>query len=205
MKGDVMKQPPSSKKKIAATQSREAPPESAYTPHSEVNEGNYLGITIKDVKGALGNVKHGFDYLAARNLIHYFHYRLKDGCLFDNVQLRPTERAFVDYVEYAFARMVEQKKSPEVAFGLAPGRGEHQRESTVERDVVAAAYVTLLMRNNWKWEDAKGEAANFLFHDGKGEKAVEKAYADHKEVFAWMPNESLMDLLPTDIPTIKSR
>lgn len=195
MKGDVMKPPPS-KKKSTVTQSED---------NFEVNEDNYLDITIQDVKGAVNSVKCDFDEMAARNLIRYFHYRLKNGCLFNDVRLKPKERAFVDYIEHAFARMVEQKKSPEVAFGLAPGRGEHQRESTVERDVVAAAYVTLLMRNNWKWGDAKGEAANFLFHDGKGEKAVEKAYADHKEVFTWMPNKSLMDLLPTDIPTIKSR
>lgn len=204
-----MKSPPP-KKKTTATQSSEASLQSAYLPNTEVNESNYLDITIKDVKGSVGIVKLEHDELAARNLFHYFHYRLKDGGIFDDIgKLNPMERAFVDYVEYAFARVVDQGKSFDVAFGLAPGRGEHQRESTVERDVIAAAYMTLLERNDWKYEIAVDEVAKFLsqkgfFQKGKGKSAVKKAYAEFHETFSTTQEKTLMELLPDDVPPIQS-
>lgn len=162
----------------------------------EVNEDNFLDFTLADVEDAVAVVKHDFDAEAALNLIRYFHYRFRDGGLFDSVQLRPIERAFIEYVEYAFARIVEQGKSPQVAFGLNLGRGEYPRPDTTIRDVEICAYMILLMRNNWKWQDAKGEAANIFFPDGKGDKAVEKAYAEYKNELCQMKDDTLKDLLP---------
>lgn len=171
----------------------------------EVNESNYLEITLEDITTALAFIKHDFDDLAARNMIFYFHYMLQAGRIFEKPPLNPIERAFVDYVGHAFSRIVQEGKSPRVAFGLSQGRGEYQRENTTERDAIAAAYMILLMRSNWTWEDAKGEVANFLFPDGKGDKVVEKAYVDCKDEFSLMKDEVLMGLLPSNTPRIKPR
>jgi hypothetical protein len=169
----------------------------------QVNEENFRDFTSEDVVNAVGIVKHCFDADAPRNLIHYFHFMLRDGELFGNVQLSPIERAFVNYVGYAFARIAEEGKSTQVAFGLQLGRGEYPREDTTDRDLTAAAHVTLLMRNNWTWVDAKGEAANLLFPDGKGEKAVEEAYRKYKETLWILPNKTLTLMLPEGTPVIK--
>lgn len=203
-----MKSPPS-KRKAKATQSSEALSEDEYISHTgitfraDVNEDNYLDFTVKDVTCAVASVKFDFDEVAAQNMVRYFHYRLKNGCLFDGVRLKPKERAFVDYVEHAFARMVEQKKSPEVAFGFVPGRGEHKRENTTERDVIAAAYMVLLMKNSWRRVDAIGIVANFLFPDGNGESAVKEAYAKYRGYFVTLPEKTLLDFLPADTLPIK--
>ena len=172
----------------------------------EVNEGNYLSVTPEEVASAVGSVTVSFDEKAARNLIRYFHYRLKNGALFNGVPLRQKERAFLDYVEHAFSRFVEQEKSLNVAFGLTSGTGNRPRDSTTERNVIAAAYMVLLIKyNHWKWEDAKGEVANFLFPDGEGEKAVEKAYSDRRDEFWLMKEETLRELLPNNTPQINAR
>lgn|SRR5665811_540253 len=89
----------------------------------QVNEENFRDFTSEDVVNAVGIVKHCFDADAPRNLIRYFHFMLRDGYLFGNVLLSTAERAFVDYVGYAFARITERGKSAEVAFRLERGRG----------------------------------------------------------------------------------
>jgi len=202
--------PPPPKKKTKATQSSEALSEDAYISHAgvisyaDVNKDNYLDFTAKDVTRAEKSVRVDFDEVAAQNLIRYFHYRLKNGCLFDDVRLKPKERAFIDYVEHAFARMVEQKKSPEVAFGLAPGKGEHRRESTVERDVQLAAYAILHMRSqgaNPNKEKAF-DAAAVKFYAAHGGKPVAKAaYRKYERELKSMTDKSLEELLSNESET----
>lgn len=153
-------------------------------------------VTKADLEDALASIKHGHDPEAARNLIEYFYERLRDGCRFD-------ERVLYEYLEYAFGRIVNENKSAAVAFGLKSARGEYLRPDTTERDAIAVAYMVLLMRSGRTWEEAKGDAANLLFPDGTGDKAVESAYRQSKEYFQTLPDQTLLDMLPDDTPVIK--
>ncbi len=168
----------------------------------QVNEDNFRDFSSEDVVNAVAIVKQCFDTDAPRNLIHYFHFMLRDGELFQKVQLSPIERAFVDYVGYAFARIAEDGKSTQVAFGLQPGKGEHPRVDTSDRDFNAAVYMVLHIRNGEKWESAKRDAAA-LFFDGGGHKAVEAAYAKLKGTLILLDDETLKSYLPPDSKTIK--
>lgn len=153
-------------------------------------------VSDADLRGALAGVKYGYDPTAARNLIEYFHERMRDH--------RPlNERILREYIEYAFARIVRDGKSTDVAFGLKLVRGKYRRKDTTERDVRAASYITLAMRKNVKWQVAVGDAANLLFPDGKGGKAVEKAYESYRDIFRNLPDKYLKAMLPEDTPVIK--
>lgn len=162
----------------------------------QVNKDNFRDFTPETVQGSVELVKLKSNADEAQFLIHYFHFMLRDGGLFDNVQLSPIERAFVDYVEHAFARITEEGESTQIAFGLQLRRGKHPREDTSDRDFIATAYIILLMRKNWTWKDAKGEAANLLFPVDKGDKAVEAAYAKHRDELRICSDEALVGFLP---------
>lgn len=159
----------------------------------EVNEENLESFTISDVNDAVGSIKHGFDAIAANNLIRYFHYRFCDGTLFEGVKLRSEEKAFLEYVSHAFSLIVTGKpeeeeqtdattgKSADVAFGLTLGRGKYQREDATERDMKLAACVILLMREEGKtWEFSIDEAATRFYAKG-GSRVAEEAY----QQFGW--------------------
>lgn len=152
-------------------------------------------ISDSDLRGALAAVKYGHDPVAARNLIEYFHERMRDCRPLNDLILR-------EYIEHAFARIIEDEKSADVAFGLRLARGEFPRPNTMIRDVQAAAYITILMRKGWTWLEAVGEAANLLFPDGKGDKAVQQAYAEHRDYLGNLRNEYLIGLLPEGAPVI---
>ena len=171
-------------------------------PAIEVDENNFLELTLADIEGAANIVKHDFESKAAQNLIRYFHFMLRDGYLFDRVKLSPVEQIFIEYVEHAFSRIVEDGKSIQVGFGLTPGRGEHQREDTFERDIIATSYMILLRRNGWSWIDAKEEAAGLLFLVN-GSKAVEEAYSKYRVGFETLTDDVLIGLLPSGTPISK--
>lgn len=152
-------------------------------------------VSEADLMGALAAVKHGYDPVAARNLVEYFYERFQHGDPYN-------ERVLYEYLAHAFEKIVEDDWSPDHAFGFMLKRGHYEREDTTERDVVAAAYVILLRRRKWKLQDAIGEAANLLFEDGEGDKAVEKAYADYKGVLSYLPDETLKRILPPGAPVI---
>ncbi|MHB1214230.1 MAG: hypothetical protein ACYCY9_04495 [Thiobacillus sp.] len=156
----------------------------------------WSGVTREDLEGALMVVMHGQDPVAARNLIEYFHEHVLDPNA-------PDIDVLLAYIRHAFGRIVEDGKSADVAFGLTPGRGEYEREPHAGRDVAATAYVILLTRNGWTWLDAKGEVANLLFADGKGEGAVDKAYRIYGEALQHAPDPYLLDLLPSGTVLIK--
>jgi hypothetical protein len=168
----------------------------------KVNKDNFLDFTLEDVEGAVTAIEYGFDAEAAQNLIHYFHYMLRDGCFFECVQLRPKEQAFVNYVAHAFERITEEKSSADIAFGLKLARGKYIRPDTTERDFTAVAYMILLIRNGKTWNEAKGEAANLFSPDG-GDKAMEEAYRKYSKIFGIIPDETLTKMLPEGTPVIK--
>lgn len=122
----------------------------------------WADVTDKDLVGALDLVRYGHAPDAAKNLIEYFHERLSN-------ELPYNRDVLIGFVKFAFERMVEHGWSAGQAFGLDLKRGCYQRDDTTERDVMAAAFITLRMRQGWRWNDAVGVAANLLMPDGRGE------------------------------------
>lgn len=149
----------------------------------------WSNVTDSDLNGALAAIKYGYDPTAARNLIEYFHGQFESGDAFN-------EKILIEFLSHAFRKIVQDGWSADHAFGLKLKRGHYERPDTFERDLIAAAYVILLLRNNWTWLDAKGEAANLLFPDGKGEKAIEIAYSINCVALGHMSNEELKSMLP---------
>lgn len=151
--------------------------------------------TERDLMGALAAAMYGHDPDAARNLIQYFHERFQDGGPYNN-------RVLIQFLTHAFGKIITEGWSADHAFGLKLKRGCYERENTLERDVIAAAYMLLLIRKKRNWLDAKGMVANFLFEDGKGEKAVEAAYAKYRESLSFLSDEQLIGMLPEGTPII---
>jgi hypothetical protein len=158
----------------------------------------WANVTHDDLKAALASIKNGFDPEAAQNLIEYFHERMSSGYPYDEEILR-------ELMALVFSRMVEDKRTGSQAFGLKLWRGGYDRVDTTERDVKAAAFVVLLMRKDIRWQDAIGDAANFMFPDGEGDKAVKEAYAHYKSEVEHYPDGTLMEILGpfADTPLIK--
>ena len=152
-------------------------------------------VSDSDLRGALNEVMYGFDSEAAFGLISYFHERMLEGGNFD-------ERILLDFVYHAFGKIVKDGYSADQAFGLKLGRGRYVRAATIERDLIATAYMILLMRRGWKYLDAGGEAATLLFPDGAGEKAVFAAYNRYQKVLREIEDEDLIQVLPENTPII---
>ncbi|MDR3428218.1 hypothetical protein [Silvimonas sp.] len=132
----------------------------------------------------------------ALKVIQHFHDRMQAD------ELLPDEKDLLCmWMQHVFPQVLA-KKNANVAFGLEIGQGEHSRTDTTARDQTAAACVVLLMRRGKRWQEAIGDAANLLFRDGEGGKAVERAYAKYKGVFTSCPNEFLYErLLPHQLPS----
>jgi hypothetical protein len=148
-----------------------------------------------DLNGALAEVKYGHDPVAARSLIEYFHERFREGLPYN-------ERVLFEFLSHAFEKIIENGWTADHAFGLELKRGHFERPDTTERDIIAAAHVILLMRQNRTWQDAKGETANLLFPDGRGDKAVEAAYAFYKDALSHYPDELLTQMVQAGTPFI---
>lgn len=91
------------------------------------------------------------DPVLARNVIELFHERMEDG---EHINMD----ALYLLSRYAFAKIIEGKTADQ-AFGLKLARGQYERPDTDERDMAAAALITLLMRKGNTWEDAILQAA----------------------------------------------
>lgn len=152
-------------------------------------------ITDADLEGALNAVELSHDPVAATNLIKYFHDRFSNEMPYD-------EAVLLAFIKLAFRRIAEDGWSADHAFGLKLKRGHRQRDDTTERDVMAVAFVILRMRQGWRWSDAVGGAANLVMPDGRGESAVETAYAKYRETLSLFPDETLGSLLPAGTPVI---
>lgn len=115
-------------------------------------------------------------------------------------QLQAGSRSITPYVEnwviHAFAKILEEGCSADQAFGLKVCKGKYERSDTHDRDLVAAAIVVLAIKSGMKWEDAIGEAANKVFEDGLGDKAVQAAYAKYRETLELFPKPYLASLIP---------
>ncbi len=158
------------------------------------DETKWNDVTDADLEGALLVVKYDHDPSAAHALIEYFHQRIHGG--------RPyNERLLLEFVAHAFKKIAVDKWSADHAFGISKKRkrGKHQRDDTSSRDIVGAAFMVLLTRNKISWEIAKANAAELFFDpdgDGRGQKAMERAYATYKDSFWGWSNEDLASLLP---------
>lgn len=96
----------------------------------------------EDIDGAVASVSHGYDPVAAGNLIRYFHFALQDGALFDNCdKLSEDERGLIDFIAHAFKRYVEGggNKSLDVAFGVKRGPGRVSDDNDARNVTIAAA------------------------------------------------------------------
>lgn len=149
----------------------------------------WRNVSDSTLEDALAAIMYDFDSLAARNLIEYFYDRLSEG---EGVN----EKVLHKFLVHAFGKIVNDDASADVALGLKLARGKYPRRHTIERDVMAAAFMVLLIRQGRTWQFAKGEAANSLFPDGKGEKAIEAAYVKYREVFETLPDAILSELVP---------
>lgn len=148
----------------------------------------WANVTRDDLNAALASIKNGHDPEAARNLQEYFHECMSSGYPYDRDVLH-------EYMTLVFARIVEDKRTGCQAFGLKLWRGGYDREDTTERDVTAAACVVLLMRKGVLWQDAIGDAANLMFPDGEGEKAIKVAHAQYKSEIEHYPDGTLLEIL----------
>lgn len=132
----------------------------------------------------------GTDTRAAGDLMKYFHERMDKGLPYD-------EGILHRWMKHVFCQIVAAKKSPDIAFGLKLERGKHLRPDTTSRDITAAARMELGRRKKRRgdskkdWSETKGDVANALFPDGTGEKAVEAADAEYREIFQLMTDEML--------------
>ncbi|MBL8453522.1 MAG: hypothetical protein JNK97_12315 [Zoogloea sp.] len=149
-----------------------------------------------DLNAALSAVKNDRDPEAANNLIGYFHERMKAGEPYDVDALH-------ELMAHVFSEMVEKKRTADQALGLALVRGKYRRTDNFERNISGAAYIVLLTRNGWRYQDAVGEAANLLFDKDKGDKAMQAAYTEYREALNWLPSEKLSEMLPLGTPVIK--
>ena len=149
----------------------------------------WADVTDADLMGALNCITYSHNPVAAKNLIEYFHERLSN-------ELHYNEAVLLAFIKLAFRRIAEDGWSADHAFGLKLKRGHQQRGDTTERDVMAAAFVILRMRQGWRWSDAVGGAANLLMPDGRGEDAIKTAYANYREALSLFPDETLGSLLP---------
>lgn len=152
----------------------------------------WANVTDADLMGALNAVMYSHDPRAARSLIEYFHERFSH-------EMPYNQDVLLAFLKMAFRRFVDDELKIDIAFGLAQQKGKHRREDTTERDVVAAAFVTLRMRHGVKWNDAVGEAANLLMPDGTGDRAIQSAYAKYKDSLAILPDGFLVGMLPEEL------
>lgn len=143
--------------------------------------GNWRNVTLSELNTELAFVIHENDPAAAENLINYFHQRFEDigldGCPQGDIGI------LCEYMQHVFSKMIVDGYKVEQAFGLKRRKGKYPRDIPYERDYEIAAHVVLLIRQGMTWLDAKGEASNRYFEDGKGEKAVEAAYEKYKAIF----------------------
>lgn len=158
----------------------------------------WANVTRDDLNAALASIKNGHDPEAAQNILEYFHERMSNGYSYDQDFLH-------EYMTMVVARAVEDKRTGCQAFGLKLWRGGYDREDTTERDFTAATCVVLLMRKDFLWQDAIGDAANLMFPDGEGDKAVKEAYAQYKSEIEHYPDDTLLEILGplADTPLIK--
>lgn len=115
-------------------------------------------------------------------------------------QLKSGSKTIGPYVEnwaiHAFTKILEENWKADQAFGLLARQGQHERPDTHDRDLIATATVILEMRSGMTWREAIGDAANRLFEDGSGDKAVEAAYAKHHQTLGLLPTNTLAAIVP---------
>ncbi len=149
-------------------------------------------VSDSELNGMLAAAKYGHDPETVKRLMAQLLACMDDGIESD--ENRFALRVLLDYVQHAFRLILEEGVSANQAFGLALQRGKHPREDTTARDIQAASIVVLGMRSGKTWLDAVGDAANQLFPDGKGERAVHIAYSNYKDVLENTPDSFLNDL-----------
>src|SRR5690554_6025448 len=93
-------------------------------------------------------------------------------------------------IKHAFALIVEGRTADQ-AFGLKPVKGQYPRLNNELRNMQAAALVFLQMRKDNNWENSVTDVAEAM---ELNDSVVRRAYSEYKDVFFWLPNETLEDL-----------
>lgn len=156
-------------------------PRATWVLPAMVTSENWRSLTAS-IDGAVASVAHGYDPIAAGNLIRFFHFAFQDGELFGNCDgLSEPERGFIEFVQMAFGRYVD-KGSLDVAFGVARSPGRINQDNDA-RNVTIAASVELAVRRDLKGRGSvniesvcKEVAPNFNL----SWKSVEKIYAEYR-------------------------
>lgn len=163
---------------------------------------NWANVERKDLNTAIEYIKVNHDPETVMKIIEYFHERMSNGEPYDRDMLHV-------FMAHVFDRIVNgevmkngtvAKLTADQAFGLKLRKGQGNIKDTQDRDLKAAACMVLLMRKGMLWQDAKGQAANLLFPDGEGDKAVERAYEEHCALVECFPDEVLEMLVSTSLP-----
>jgi len=149
-------------------------------------------VSDSELNGMLAVAKHGHDPITVKRLMAQLLARMDDGI--ESEDNRFARRVLLEYIQHAFQLILEEGASADQALGLVRRRGKYIREETAERDIQAASLVVLAMRSGKTWLDAVGDAANLLFPDGKGERAVQTAYSKYKAMLQDAPDSFLTDL-----------
>lgn len=161
-------------------------------------------VERRDLNTAIEYIKVNHDPATVWKIIEYFHERMSSGEPYDQDMLHV-------FMAHVFERMVNgeivgegkqanKKLTADQAFGLKLRKGQGNIKDTLNRDLKAAACMILQMRKGMRWLGAKGYAANLLFPDGEGEKAVERAYEEHRALMECYPDEVLELLATPSLP-----
>lgn len=153
-------------------------------------------LSDNDILCALSQVKHSFEPELARDLIEYFHEKIKYGRPFVKEQL-------INFVEMAFSRMIDSECNADQAFGLEPEKGKYARPDTTDRDVDCAAFMMVLRRLGWTWLDASNEAVGYILQDEGSEKIAQRAFKEYGEELQCLSCEELWEILPSTMPPIQ--
>ncbi|TYP65371.1 hypothetical protein [Stutzerimonas stutzeri] len=165
---------------------------------------NWTDVKRNDLNTAICYIQNNYDPSITWKIIGYFHERMSQGEPYDQDMLHV-------FMAHVFERMVNgeiTKKGTRIrltadqAFGLTMRKGQGNIKGTLDRDLKATACMILLMRDGVLWQDAKGYAANLLFPDDEGEKAVERAYESHRVLLEMLDRDTLLaTLAPYSLPS----
>lgn len=161
-------------------------------------------FTRADLNTAICYIQSVHDPAMSWSIVKHFHDRMRNDEPYDQDMLHL-------FMKHVFQRMVDGdtaangkriKLTADQAFGFKLRKGQGNIKDTLSRDLKATACMILLMRRKMRWQDAKGHAANILFPDGAGEKAVERAYEAYSGSLNGVPDETLLGILhPFSLPS----
>ncbi|MFC0708096.1 hypothetical protein [Azorhizophilus paspali] len=150
--------------------------------------GKWDDITADGLMGAVYAAKGKYDPELSRNVIEAFHERMeREG---DGFYLSKDVEALCVLMKHVFAQILEGRTADQ-AFGLKPIKGKHERPSTMDRDMAAAAIVVLGVRRGSTRFAAVADAAVRL---GISESVAGKAYDEYREAICLCTDADLEEM-----------